>query len=131
MFPAYLNITLGTIEYSREFLEDEIDAGQIYLQDYLEFDGTELLTEIKHKQGKKTNEIIKLFIETYPNIRGIEQIGEESLYSRRKPEDSELDIHKTINDQFNLLRVCDNIKYPAFFIKNGVKYYLNIEKAND
>jgi len=110
---------------------DEIDAGQIYLQDYLEFDGTELLAEIKLKQGKKTNEMIKHFIEAYPNNRGIEQLGKDSIYSRRKPEDSELDINKTINEQFNLFRVCDNKRYPTFFAKNGVKYILKIEKAND
>ena len=44
------------------------------------------------------------------------QIGEETFYSRRNKEDSELDIKKSIESQFNLFRVCDNEKYPAFLI---------------
>lgn len=110
---------------------EEIDAGKIYYQDFLDYDGTELLPEIKHKQGVKTNEMLMRFITAYPTIQGIEQQGNESFYDRRIPKDSELDVHKTIDEQFNLLRVCDNNKYPAFFIKNGVKYLIKIEKADD
>jgi methionyl-tRNA formyltransferase len=63
-------------------------------------------------------------------LKGEKQEGESTFYRRRKPEDSELDINKTINEQFNLLRIVDNKRYPAFFIKNGVKYILNIRKDN-
>ena len=44
-------------------------------------------------------------------------------------DDSELDINKSINSQFNLLRICDNKRYPAFFRKHGFTYKLQIEKV--
>lgn len=106
----------------------QVDAGVIYLQELLEFDGTELLPELQKKLSKKIVKLAKEFVEMYPNITGREQFGEPTYYPKRTPKDSELDINKTIDEQFNLLRVCDNDQYPAFFIKNGVKYILKIEK---
>lgn len=106
----------------------KVDAGVIYLQELLEFDGSELLPELQEKLSKKIVKLAKEFVELYPNITGREQFGEPTYYPRRTPKDSELDINKTIDEQFNLLRVCDNDQYPAFFIKNGVKYILKIEK---
>ena len=38
---------------------------------------------------------------------------------------------KSIDEQFNLLRVCDNERYPAFFYKDGVKYILKINKEKN
>lgn len=111
--------------------EPEVDTGDIYLQDEIELDGTELLPEIKHKQGIKTKKLILKFIERYPDIQGEEQTGEETFYEKREPKDSELDIHKTIDEQFNLLRVVDNERYPAFFYKNGIKYILKIFKEEN
>ena len=109
----------------------ELDAGQIYLQDTIELDDTELNAELKRKQGQKTKELILKFVEQYPDIEGREQQGEESYYPRRTPKDSELDIDKTINEQFNLLRVVDNERYPAFFYKNGEKYIVKIYKEGE
>jgi len=109
----------------------ELDAGPIYLKGTIKLDGMELNYELKDKQGQKTKELILNFVEQYPDIEGEEQKGEESYYPKRTPEDSELDIHKTINEQFNLLRVVDNERYPAFFYKNGEKYILKIYKEED
>ncbi|HGG0417971.1 TPA: hypothetical protein ACJFE8_002771 [Clostridium sporogenes] len=41
-----------------------------------------------------------------------------------------LDINKTIKEQFNLLRVADNEKYPAYFMFNNKKYIVRIYKEN-
>ena len=43
------------------------------------------------------------------------QVGKSEFYSKRTPKDSELDINKSIKDQFNLLRICNNEQFPAFF----------------
>ncbi len=108
--------------------EEKVDAGAIYLQDEIVLEGHELLPEIKHIQGKKTNELILKFLEQYPNVKGRTQKGEETFYARRTAKDSCLDIHKNIEEQFNLLRVCDNERYPAYFVKDGVEYIIKIEK---
>jgi len=107
---------------------DKVDAGKIYLQDTMRFVGHELLPELHAIQGTKTNELVLQFVEKYPTITGREQQGEESFYQRRTPADSALDPNQTIAEQFNLLRVVDNEKYPAFFHYRGKKYIVKIEK---
>ena len=56
------------------------------------------------------------------------QKGDASYYKRRTAIDSQLDPYKTIADQFNLLRVVDNIRYPAFFNYNDCDYIIEIRK---
>lgn len=108
---------------------DSVDSGRIYGQLFIQLDGTELNSELKHKQGLATIDLIVDFFKKYPNIIGKEQEGKETFYPKRTVKDSELILYKTIEEQFNLLRVVDNERYPAFFIKNGVKYILKIYKA--
>lgn len=110
---------------------NDYDTGKIYLQESIKLTGNELFKELKHKQGLLTNNLIKKYILSYPNIKGKEQHGESTYYKRRTPKDSELNINKSIDEQFNLLRVVDNNNYPAFFIKNNIKYILKIEKDNE
>jgi len=109
--------------------EESVDSGVIYAQDSIDLEGHELLPEIKKKQGEKTIELILNFLKNYPNVKGEKQVGESSYYPRRTKKDSELNINKSIAEQFNLLRVCDNERYPAFFVKEGVRYELKITKA--
>jgi methionyl-tRNA formyltransferase len=107
---------------------EKVDAGDIYIKKYIELDGTELIDETKHLQGEATIEIIMEFIEKYPNIKGVPQEGVETFYPKRTPVNSKLDITKSIEEQFNLFRVCDNERYPAYFEINGRKYNVKIYK---
>lgn len=110
---------------------DKIDAGNIYYKDFIELDGSELVDELREKQGRKTIELVLRFVENYPNNQASIQNGESTFYPKRTPKDSELDINKTISEQFNILRVCDNEKYPAWFEIDGKKYKLKIEKTDE
>ena len=56
------------------------------------------------------------------------QEGKSSFYKKRGPEDSEIDVESTISKSFNLLRIVDNKRYPAFFYMKGQKYKLQIER---
>ncbi len=107
----------------------EMDAGDIYIKDYIVLNGTELNDEIREIQARKTIELCMEFINNIKSIQPQKQQGKVSFYNRRTPEDSELDINKSIDEQFNLLRICDNIEYPAFFYKNSEKYIIQIYKA--
>lgn len=107
---------------------ESVDAGDIYIQDYIELFGDELLTEIKHQQGLKTVDLILRFIRNKTEIPAKKQKGKSTFYAKRGPKDSKLDIHKSIDEQFNLLRIVDNERYPAFFEKNGQKYIIKIYK---
>jgi len=108
---------------------EAIDAGPVYLREYVDFQGNELLHEMQNALGMKIMEMCEVFLSDWPQIlsRGIAQNGEPSFYKKRTPDDSRLDPQKSLTEQFNLLRVVDNDRYPAFFEWNGRRYNLKIE----
>lgn len=110
---------------------EAIDAGPVYLKGYVNFTGNELLHEMQNTVGAKIIEMCGAFLSDWPQIlsKGIDQTGEPSFYKKRTPEDSRLNPQKSIADQFNLLRVVDNDRYPAFFEWNGRRYHLKIEPS--
>lgn len=112
---------------------DKVDAGRIYLQDSFKLNGDELIEEIRELQGKVSIELVIRFVAEYPRNPSVEQAGEGSVYKRRTPADSQLDVNKSIAEQFELLRVVDNERYPAFFFHRGRKYILKVyaEKGGD
>jgi methionyl-tRNA formyltransferase len=106
----------------------EMDAGDYYIKDYINFEGHELSKEIRKKQAEKTIEMCLKFLENYNQLKLKKQVGKSTFYKKRNKNDSEININKTINGQFNLLRVVDNKEYPAFFYKDGYKYIIKITK---
>jgi len=112
-------------------MEERLDSGGIYLQDVMQFDGTELIDEIRDKQVKSTFKLCLEFLKKYPKILNKVRVqrGKGSFYKRRGARDSRLDISKTIAEQFDLLRVVDNDIYPAFFKYKGQKYFLKVTKG--
>ena len=96
----------------------------------LSLDGSELYSEIRKKQAMITFELILRFLERYPNVNFEVQQGKPTFYRRRNPSDSQLDLDKTIRDQFNLLRICNNKDWPAYFEFHGVRYTIKIDKLN-
>lgn len=111
-------------------MAEGVDAGPIVYKDIIKLKGTELCDEIKHMQGQATIDLCMKYLSAETQPEGIAQSGEESFYDRRRPKDSELDLNKTLGEQINLLRVCDNENYPAFFTYKDQKYTLKIEKDN-
>jgi UDP-4-amino-4,6-dideoxy-N-acetyl-beta-L-altrosamine N-acetyltransferase len=107
---------------------EDVDSGPIYAQRWLEFEGHELIVELREGQAKATVELCRWFVDDYPNSASerTQQQGKESFYARRRPQDSELDPNKSLAEQFNLLKVVDNERYPAFFYWKGRRYQLNI-----
>jgi methionyl-tRNA formyltransferase len=107
---------------------DAVDAGQVYAQDWIDYQGLELVDELRARQGEATVRLCRRFVYEYPVIVGTgrEQTGQAIYYARRRPENSRLDPDQTIREQFNLLRVVDNERYPAFFEMHGHEYVLNI-----
>ena len=106
----------------------EIDAGPIYFQNSFVLNGTELSDEIRNTQGIQFLNIIKKFLIKYPKVKSKKQIGKGNFNKRRYPKDSQLDINKTIKQQFNHLRINDNELYPSFFYYKGQKYIIKIFK---
>lgn len=108
--------------------QEQMDSGMIYLKDCIELDGTELLPEIRRKQAGKTRELVYEIIRQLPDLTGHRQVGEPTYYSRRTRRHDELNAEKTLNENFNHLRVLDNDRYPAWFWHKGEKYILKIFK---
>lgn len=105
---------------------EKVDSGQVYYRDIMELKGHELNSEIKELQGQKMIQMVIWFIDNFPHIKGISQQGKESFYRRRGKRDSELDVDKSIAEQFNLLRIVDNEQYPAFFRYRNHEYTFKI-----
>jgi len=106
--------------------EKEVDSGNIYLREIFFLKGHELSDEIREIQAKATLKIINSFLEKYPKLKNVPQKGLSSFNQRRNPSHSELNINKSIKSQFNLLRICDNNLYPAFFYHKKKRYVLRI-----
>jgi methionyl-tRNA formyltransferase len=121
--PKYLKIPISLFE-----AVEKVDAGDVYMVDYIKLKGHELNNEIKHQQGLITIKMVKKYIDEFESIVGTPQNGKETFYPRRGQKENELDINKTILEQFNLLRIVDNERYPAYFYINGNKYTLKISK---
>ena len=110
---------------------EAVDAGDVYIVDYIKLEGHELNDEIKHQQGLITMKMVKQYIDEFESMVGVPQSGGETFYPRRKQKENELDIDKTIAEQFNLFRVVDNERYPAHFYLNGKKYIVKIYKDDE
>jgi methionyl-tRNA formyltransferase len=105
---------------------EALDSGPIFLKDYIELDGTELLFDIKMKQGLMTIELVCKFLERWPDLVPIEQTCNSTSYPKRSIEDDKINVHKTIAENFDHLRIVDNEKYPAWFEFRGKKYKIKI-----
>lgn len=105
-----------------------VDSGSVYLRETISLRGSELLGQLRERQAMVTRELCLRFINEYPFIAstGRCQTGQPSSYRRRTPADSRLDPNRTIAEQFNLLRVVDNDRYPAFFEIGGTRYVIRI-----
>ena len=130
--PVQWQILEGKSEITVCLLEitKEVDAGNIFEKMVLSLDGSELYEEIRKKQALVTFELIATFLKKYPNPSFEKQEGNPTFYRRRDPSDSQLNLDKTIRDQFNLLRICNNKDWPAFFELDGVRYEIKIDKMD-
>ncbi len=111
--------------------EEAVDSGAIIYKDLMPLEGTELVNDLRLLLQEKTTELCLRFLNEKIENTGAAQTGKVSYYERRCPEDSVLDVQKTIADQFSLLRVVDNEKYPAHFEMGGQKYILKIYKDQE
>ena len=109
---------------------DKVDAGQIYSQRTIQLQGDELVDDLRRLQVDATFNLCSKFINEYPGLlyKARSQQGVPSFFPRRLPSHSQIDIDLSLRDQFNLLRVCDNVRYPAWFECAGTRYKLQITR---
>jgi methionyl-tRNA formyltransferase len=110
---------------------DKVDQGAIWLQEAFTLEGHELLPEINARLFECELSLMSRAVNGFGSITPVAQAAESGTYLRKRtPLDSKLDPHKSIAEQFNLLRVVDSERYPAFFELNGHRYLLKIEKVS-
>jgi len=108
---------------------DAVDGGAIWHQEELHFAGHELVDELNAALFGAELALMDYAVANLESIRPRAQAGEPSYYRRRTPEDSRIDPQRSLADQFNLLRVADAARYPAFFDHLGQRYEIILRKA--
>lgn len=111
--------------------DSKVDQGPIWLRQHIELEGHELFDEINDKLFRAEINLMTKAIQNTNLISPTNQSDAPSnYYPKRTPEDSRLNIDKSLKEQFNLLRIADKDRFPAFFEYLGHKYILKIQKAD-
>jgi len=111
--------------------EKKLDSGEIYEKHSLLLKGTELYDEIRYIQAQATIKIISSFLKKYPKLISRKQKGQSTFYRRRTPNDSKLNINRSIKRLFNQMRIANNQNWPSYFIYKKKKYIIKIFEANE
>ena len=107
-------------------INEKLDSGNIILKRKFTIKKTDLYEKIRRKQALATKKIIKEFLNAFPKYNEVIQVGSASYYRRRTKKDSLINVNKSIAEQFNLLRICNNNEWPAFFSYKNKKYKILI-----
>ena len=112
--------------------EDEVDTGDIWQKLTIPLDGLELFDEINRKLFEAELKLMDWACENVFSSLPQKQPQVAGTYHRKRtPLDGKIDINKSILSQFNLLRVSDPIRYPAYIVIQGQKFKIKLEKFDD
>lgn len=120
-------ITLSLLE-----AEDKVDTGRLWLKRKIPVAKTDLWYEVNNLLFEAEIDLMNEAVERWDQIQPYPQSRDTAptYYSRRTPEDSKIDPDKNIVDQFDLIRMCDPDRYPAWFELHGQKYKVRLEKLD-
>ena len=108
---------------------DRLDEGDIWQQRTITFDGTELHDEIHARLFDAEMALMRWAVTDLAQAQARPQTGEPGPHWRkRRPQDSQIDPQRPLAEAFDLLRIADPERYPAFFEYRGERYRLRIDK---
>ena len=111
---------------------DKVDSGPIWTKESFELEGHELYDEINRKCFLIEHKLMDFALTHFDTIVSTIQSYEgETFFKKRTPDDNKLSLEKNILDQFNLLRIADENRYPAFFYHLNHKYKVILKKFDD
>jgi methionyl-tRNA formyltransferase len=121
-------LTLSLLE-----AEDPVDSGRIWKKLKFQIPKHALWNEINESLFLAEIELIDFAVEHFRDVLPAHQNPNitPSYYPRRTARDSRIDANIGLKDQFDLIRVCDPLRYPAFFDLHGHRYKLVLEKMDD
>jgi methionyl-tRNA formyltransferase len=111
---------------------NKVDSGRIWKKIYIPVPKHALWDEINNLLFEAEVELIDFAIQNFETVKPAIQkaTGNESYYRKRTPSDSQIDVNKSISEQFDLIRVCDPNRFPAYFEYLGIRYTLKLEKIH-
>lgn len=109
---------------------DPVDSGDIWKQEVFDLDGTELHDEINAKLFDAEIRLMDWAVENCDLATPSSQCGPTTRWPRRTPEHSKVNADQTIAEVFDLLRVCDPERFPAFLEHRGARYVIDIRRAD-
>lgn len=121
-------ITLSILE-----AEDKVDSGRVWSKSDITVPKHALWDEINHLLFTAEVDMIDYAVRNYLLVTPQAQTETDraTYYPKRTPKDSQIDPHKSIAAQFDLIRVCDPDRFPAYFEHLGRRYILKLERSND
>lgn len=121
-------IVISLLEASRR-----VDEGDIWKKIRIDVGKYSLNKEIIRLINEAHIDLINFAIKNYKDVNP--QPQDKSLtptyFQKRNPSDSRISVDKTIREQFNLIRICDPDRFPAFFELDGHKFKMIVEKYDD
>lgn len=113
--------------------EDDIDTGKVWKKSKISVPKYFLWDEINHVLFTGELDLMSWAIENHKKVVPDEQdkTRQATYWPRRTANDSMINIEKSFSSQFNLIRVCDPKRYPAFCEIEGRKYKLILERLDD
>jgi methionyl-tRNA formyltransferase len=111
--------------------EDGVDTGDIWRIETVATAGTELHHEIQAVISEGTTRLMTWALDHCRTGTPVPQQGEPSYYARRRPADSQVRPDQSIAEIFDLLRIADPHRYPAWFEMRGKRYTLSIARTED
>lgn len=118
------NLTLSLLN-----AEDELDSGDIWSQLSFEVEAHELYDEINGKLFNAELQLMDWALANCDVVTPRKQSGDSSFFRKRVPADSQIDPRRPLVDSFDLLRVADPQRYPAWFEHLGHRFTIRIERA--
>ncbi len=124
VLPDAEEVTVSLLE-----ADEHVDSGKLMSQRLVSIERSDFISDIRSKRARATSELGCNSVRDYPRFadEGWEQQGTDTWCPRRTPSDSRLDLDKTLAEQIKLLRVVDNIRYPAFFNHHGVRIQFHVK----
>ncbi len=109
------------------------DSGKIWQKVKVPVPPSALSSEINQLLFAAETGLMDFALEAFRRNQPAEQAldVEPTYYHKRTREDSRIDPHHSIADQFDLIRVCDPYRFPAFFEYRGERFTLKLEKLDD
>lgn len=133
--PHIWSIIEGKEELTLTLLEanNKVDSGKIWKKLNFQVPKHALWNEINAQLFEKEIELIDFAVGNFKSVSAKSQALdiEPTYYPKRTPNDSEIDPYKSIESQFDKIRVCDPDRFPAYIELYGERYKLILEKVND